>query len=108
MSDEPENKLPFDIDEKLWAAMQKNAAAHQVEYRKIKKSVSDRYEKFDKARLKLTAAYEKATTPKARLKALAKIVRQHGEYTHHGLMASWQTEAVIIFANHIDAIAEDL
>lgn len=74
----------------------------------IKAQVDREYAVFDEKRVKLIATYHQARTSKTQLKALAKIVRQHGEYVNRGLLSGWTTQAIIHFADQMDVIADDM
>lgn len=60
---------------------------------------------FDARRQVLVEAYHNARTPKVRLKALAKIIRQHGEYAERGLFGD---PAFAQFAAQVEKIAREL
>jgi len=97
----------FDGDFKgAFDAAQKSAAERDDEFQKIKDGVKRRYEAFDKKRAKLIAAYQGADTTGTQLKALAAVMRQHGEYVNQGLMAGWQTESILTFADHVEQLAD--
>jgi hypothetical protein len=66
------------------------------------------FKRFDAERQRLIAAHRKARTPKARLKTLAAIVRQHGEFMHKDFFCSgWISQSVLNFADAIDIIADE-
>ena len=66
------------------------------------------FERFDAERQRLIAAHRRARTPKARLKTLAAIVRQHGEFMHKDFFTSgWISQTVLNFADAIDIIADE-
>ena len=66
------------------------------------------FKRFDAERQRLIAAHRKARTPKARLKTLAAIVRQHGKFMNDNLFTSgWISQTVLNFADAIDGIADD-
>jgi hypothetical protein len=80
----------------------------RISFEDIEADVKRQYEAFDKQRQTLIAAFQRAKTTKTRLQALAKIVRQHGEYVNRGMLSGWQTRAVLHFADVIDDIADGL
>jgi hypothetical protein len=66
------------------------------------------FKRFDDKRQRLIQAHRKARTPKTRLKTLAAIVRQHGEFMNDNLFTSgWVAQSVLNFADGIDGIADE-
>jgi hypothetical protein len=64
---------------------------------------------FNAERETLIASFRKARTPKAQLRALAKIMRQHHAFMAGNLFTSgWVANMVLQFAESIEDIAEDL
>jgi hypothetical protein len=64
---------------------------------------------FEKRRTKLVKAFEKAMTPQAKLRALAALTRQHGEYLDTNMLTSgWVSETVVGIADRMEEIAESM
>jgi hypothetical protein len=74
----------------------------------IKSQVAERYKVFDAQRKVLHAQYDRAKTPKAKLRILAKAIRHHHSYMAHTLMGGWYVESLLNFADAIDDNCEDL
>jgi hypothetical protein len=64
---------------------------------------------FEKQRDRLVASYEKATTPKARLRALAKLTRQHGDYMGQNMLTrGWVSETIVGISERMEEIAKTI
>jgi hypothetical protein len=74
----------------------------------IKAKAQAEFELFDAERQRLIQAHRQARAPKARLKTLAAIVRQHGEFMSRNLFTcGWVAQTVLNFADAIDIIADE-
>jgi hypothetical protein len=75
----------------------------------LKEEARIEFEAFDEKRQKLHAAYEKARMPRTQLKALAKIVRHHGEFLNQNMLTGgWPAETILMYAQHIERIADSV
>jgi len=77
--------------------------------REIEAKAQKAFKAFDAKRNKLAVTYWAASTPKAQLRALAKIVRQHGKFMNQNMFTGgWMANDVVSFALVIEEIAKGM
>jgi hypothetical protein len=67
-----------------------------------------RFAVFDAERKRLLAQYEKAQSPRARLRIIAQALRHHHSYMANTLIGGWYLDSLLTFANAIDLNVEEL